>query len=99
MTNSIKTKSGIEINPITSIHDLLTGLFVYIQLQYILECSILISTGTTFEEDRVAQGHLKSLGSAFQEISKTEEGQVMLVAMEGLATRIKVRFRIQWNME
>ena len=66
-------------------------------IQYILECSILISTGTTFEEDRVAQGHLKSLGSAFQEISKTEEGQVMLVAMEGLATRIKVRFRIQWN--
>ena len=52
-----------------------------------------LSPGTTFEEDRVAQGHLKSLGSAFQEISKTEEGQVMLVAMEGLATRIKVNSR------
>merc|ERR1712183_64370 len=68
MSQQIKTKSGLTINPIGSIQDLLSG--------------------TTFQEDRVAQGHLQSLGDAFHEIGKTEEGQVMLVAMEGLAARI-----------
>ena len=38
----------------------------------------------------MAQGHLNSLGDAFHEISKTNEGQVLLGSMEGLATRIKV---------
>merc|ERR1712215_463040 len=46
-------------------------------------------SGTSFQEDRVAQGHLKSLGDAFHEIGKTEEGQIMLQAMEGLATQIR----------
>ena len=46
--------------------------------------------GTTFQEDELAQEHLQSLGAAFHEISKTAEGQVLLVSMEGLAQRIKV---------
>merc|ERR1712236_51999 len=46
-------------------------------------------SGTSFQEDTVAQGHLKSLGDAFHEIGKTEEGQIMLQAMEGLATQIR----------
>merc|ERR1712203_495460 len=45
--------------------------------------------GTSFQQDKVTQGHLESLGGAFHEISKTEEGQVLLTAMEGLAKRIK----------
>merc|ERR1711874_805496 len=45
--------------------------------------------GTSFQQDREAQGHLESLGGAFHEISKTDEGQVLLCSMEGLATRIK----------
>merc|ERR1712202_2211 len=69
MSQQIKTKSGLTINPIGSIQDLLSG--------------------TSFQEDRVAQGHLQSLGDAFHEIGKTEEGQVMLVAMEGLASQIR----------
>merc|ERR1712096_211134 len=69
MSQQIETKSGLTINPIGSIQDLLSG--------------------TSFQEDRVAQGHLQSLGDAFHEIGKTEEGQVMLVAMEGLATQIR----------
>ena len=70
MPPSISTRSGIEINPVTSINDLLSG--------------------TSFQEDEVAQEHLQSLGAAFHEISKTAEGQVLLVSMEGLAHRIKV---------
>ena len=70
MADTIRTQSGIRINPVNAINDLLSG--------------------TTFHQDSIAQGHLKSLGAAFHEISKTEEGQVMLVAMEGIATRIKV---------
>merc|ERR1712241_308575 len=69
MPHTMETKSGIKINPISSINDLLSG--------------------TSFQEDRVAQGHLNSLGDAFHEISKTNEGQVLLGSMEGLATRIK----------
>jgi len=68
-SSTIKTKSGIEVNPVSSINDLLKG--------------------TTFQEDDVAQGHLQCLGDAFYDISKTDEGQVLLLAMEGLATRIK----------
>merc|ERR1711887_215376 len=34
-------------------------------------------------------GHLKSLGDAFYSISQSEEGQVMLTAMEGLAMKVK----------
>ena len=49
-----------------------------------------IVSGTRFQEDKVAQGHLKSLGNAFHDISKTEEGKVLLDAMEGLASRIQV---------
>merc|ERR1711881_666667 len=45
--------------------------------------------GTSFQQDKVTQGHLESLGGAFHEISKTDEGQVLLTAMEGLAKRIK----------
>ena len=70
MYPSISTGSGIEINPVTSINELLSG--------------------TSFQEDEVAQEHLQSLGAAFHEISKTAEGQVLLVSMEGLAHRIKV---------
>merc|ERR1712241_1139 len=70
MPHTMETKSGIKINPISSINDLLSG--------------------TSFQEDRVAQGHLNSLGDAFHEISKTNEGQVLLGSMEGLATRIRV---------
>ena len=70
MSPSISIRSGIEINPVTSINDLLSG--------------------TSFQEDEVAQEHLQSLGAAFHEISKTAEGQVLLVSMEGLAHRIKV---------
>ena len=51
---------------------------------------LIFISGTSFQEDRVAQGHLNSLGDAFHEISKTSEGQVLLGSMEGLATRIKV---------
>ena len=69
MSQEIKTKSGISINPIGSIQDLLSG--------------------TSFQEDAAAQGHLKSLGDAFHEIGQSEEGQIMLTAMEGLAGRIK----------
>ena len=69
MSQEIKTKSGISINPIGSIQDLLSG--------------------TSFQEDAAAQGHLKSLGDAFYEIGQSEEGQIMLTAMEGLAGRIK----------
>eukprot|EP00092_Neocalanus_flemingeri_P035352 GFUD01038465.1.p1 GENE.GFUD01038465.1~~GFUD01038465.1.p1 ORF type:complete len:167 (+),score=39.56 GFUD01038465.1:35-535(+) len=69
MSHPMTTKSGITINPIESIQDLLSG--------------------TSFQEDRVAQGHLTSLGEAFHEIGKTAEGQVMLVAMEGLAGQIR----------
>ena len=70
MSPSISIRSGIEINPVASINDLLSG--------------------TSFQEDEVAQEHLQSLGAAFHEISKTAEGQVLLVSMEGLAHRIKV---------
>ncbi len=70
MSPSISTGSGIEINPVTSINELLSG--------------------TSFQEDEVAQQHLQSLGAAFHEISKTADGQVLLVSMEGLAHRIKV---------
>ena len=74
MSASINTRSGIEINPVSSINDLLSG--------------------TSFQEDKEAQGHLQSLGAAFHEISKTEEGQVLLVSMEGLARRIKVHLSL-----
>ena len=67
--HQIKTESGLTINPIESIQDLLSG--------------------TSFQEDRVAQDHLNSLGNSFYEISKTAEGQVMLGAMEGLVGQIK----------
>ena len=70
MSPTISTRSGIEINPVASINDLLSG--------------------TAFQEDELAQEHLQSLGAAFHEISKTAEGQVLLVSMEGLAQRIKV---------
>ena len=69
MAQEIKTKSGLTINPIGSIQDLLSG--------------------TSFQTDTAAQGHLKSLGDAFYEIGKSEEGQVMLQAMEGLARKIQ----------
>merc|ERR1712025_1444268 len=46
-------------------------------------------SGTRFQEDKVAQGHLKSLGNAFHDISKTKEGTVLLDSMEGLAKRIQ----------
>ena len=62
-SKTIKTKSGIQINPFASFNDLLDG--------------------TSFQQDKVTQGHLESLGGAFHEISKTEEGQVLLTAMEG----------------
>ena len=62
-SQTIKTKSGIQINPFASFNDLLAG--------------------TSFQQDKVTQGHLESLGGAFHEISKTEEGQVLLTAMEG----------------
>ena len=42
MKENIQTKSGLSLNPIGSIQDLLTG--------------------TAFQEDTDAQGHLKSLG-------------------------------------
>ena len=62
-SKTIKTKSGIQINPFASFNDLLAG--------------------TSFQQDKVTQGHLESLGGAFHEISKTDEGQVLLTAMEG----------------
>merc|ERR1712227_799 len=46
-------------------------------------------TGTSFHQDNQAQEHLQSLATAFHDISKTDEGQVLLCSMEGLATRIK----------
>lgn len=64
----IQTKTGLSIDPIGSVQELLSG--------------------TSFMQDEVAQSHLEALGLAFQEIGKTEEGQVMLYAMEGLASRI-----------
>ena len=81
MSPAISTKSGIEINPVASINDLLSG--------------------TTFQDDKLAQEHLQDLGAAFHEISKTAEGQVLLVSMEGLAQRIKVtrvisKYNITW---
>merc|ERR1711874_179335 len=57
-SKTIKTKSGIQINPFASLNDLLDG--------------------TSFQQDKVTQGHLESLGGAFHEISKTDEGQVLL---------------------
>ena len=65
-SKTIKTKSGIQINPFASLNDLLDG--------------------TSFQQDKVTQGHLESLGGAFREISKTDEGQVLLTAMEGQQT-------------
>ena len=61
--NTIRTNSGIQINPFASISDILSG--------------------TSFNDDREAQGHLQSLADAFHDISKTDEGQVLLCSMEG----------------
>ena len=70
MPSAIGTESGMKINPIASINDLLSN--------------------TSFQQDEVVQGHLQDLGTAFFEISKTKDGQNLIVSMEGLARRIKV---------
>merc|ERR1711915_1060924 len=67
--NTVKTKSGAQINPFASITDLLSG--------------------TSFNSDRETRGHLQSLAAAFHEISQTDHGQMLLSALEGLATKIK----------
>ena len=47
-------------------------------------------SGTTFQNDELAQEHLQNLGRAFHEIIQTAEGQELVVSMEGLARRIQV---------
>ena len=47
-------------------------------------------SGTTFQNDELAQEHLQNLGGAFHEIIQTAEGQELVVSMTGLAQRIQV---------
>ena len=40
-------------------------------------------SGTTFSSDTETKGHLQSLATAFHEIAQSNEGQMLLSALEG----------------